>query len=255
MKRFASAALPLLLVLSSALFAQAPTQINYQGVVMNQAGHYPDTTLAISFAVYDDPVLSNVIWSETQTHVQVVDGLFEVRLGSVTPLYASVFEGTQRWLGITIGADTEIFPRTRLVSVPYSLKVATIDGSQGGVVSGELIVGDKLTVGENANNLGKSAVTIGEGNISEGDYSASLGGQYNSATGHFSGAVAGSGNIASGQNSFIGGGLANYAEGFAAFIAGGNANNAVGMFSVAMGNQARALHDGSVVISANDCPT
>lgn len=245
----------LLLILAVSASAQIPTTINYQGLLMTDDGNYPDTSVFITFTIYDAPAEGTALWSETQTNVIVEEGLFEVRLGASSPLSISVFSGTERWLGITVGTDAELFPRIKLVSVPYSFKVSTIDGASGGVIQGELTVVEKLTVGEGATNDSKGGVVIGEGNYADADYCSILGGQYNASTAPFGTIIGGAGNQVSAQYGFVGGGLSNIAEGFGSFVAGGNANYATGLYSFAAGNQARALHDGSMVLSANDCPT
>ena len=154
-----------------------------------------------------------------------------------------------------VGLGPEIFPRVQLVAVPYAMKVATVDGSAGGTLDGEVTITEKLAVGENSSNEGKGAVAIGEENVADYDYSAVMGGQYNEARAHYASVVGGSGNIINGQYGFIGGGLANIVDGFGGFVAAGNSNYAIGDFSFAVGNQARALHNGSIVLAANDCPT
>ncbi|MCK4823635.1 hypothetical protein KA005_48230, partial [bacterium] len=56
-------------------------------------------------------------WGEGQS-TTVTNGLFNVILGVVIPLSDTVFSGGDRYLGITVGADPEISPRTLLTSVP-----------------------------------------------------------------------------------------------------------------------------------------
>ncbi len=244
-----------LFFLAAAVAAQVPSSINYQGLLMNNLGSYPDTTVFLTFSIYDAPFDGNVIWSESQLGIVIEDGLFEVRLGSNTPLSASVFSDVNRWLGITVGTSPEISPRIQLVTVPYAFKVSTIDGASAGTINGEVLITDKITVGEGSVNAGKSSIAIGEGQSAQADYSAVIGGQYNEATGDFACIFGGAGHQALGEYSFIAGGLSNIASGFGSFVAGGNSNYAIGDYSFAAGNQARANHEGSIVLSANACPT
>jgi hypothetical protein len=55
--------------------------------------------------------------------VTTTDGLFAVNLGQapMTALDPTLFADSLLWLGISVGADPEISPRTRLVSAPYSI--------------------------------------------------------------------------------------------------------------------------------------
>jgi hypothetical protein len=53
-------------------------------------------------------------------------------------------------LGITIGtygADPEQIPRTRLVTVPYSFRTATVDGASGGTIAGDIHTTGKVGIG------------------------------------------------------------------------------------------------------------
>jgi hypothetical protein len=63
------------------------------------------------------------LWSETQSAVSVVRGIFSINLGSVSAL-ALPFDQPY-WLGVSIGADAELAPRTPLTSSPYALNVRT----------------------------------------------------------------------------------------------------------------------------------
>jgi hypothetical protein len=77
----------------------------------------------MEFAIYQDSVGVVPLWNETHASVEIVDGLFWVKLGSLTPVPTSLFDGSQLWLGITISPDlTELAPRQPLVTVPYGFK-------------------------------------------------------------------------------------------------------------------------------------
>ncbi len=109
-------------------------------------------------------------------------------------------------------------------------------------------------VGNGYNNKasGKFA-TIGGGrsHLATGKRSAILGGYDNGAGGENAGVGAGQHNYAGGNHSFVGGGDNDTASGHFSCIPGGTFNKASGNVSFAAGNRAHALHNGSVVISAN----
>ncbi|UCE08431.1 MAG: hypothetical protein JSW07_10585, partial [bacterium] len=86
--------------------------------------------VSIQFKIYDSETNGNVLWSETQS-VSVVDGLFSVLLGSVTPIQLSVFNGDDRYLALQVGNDSEMAPRNRLVSVGYSFRASDSDKLDG----------------------------------------------------------------------------------------------------------------------------
>ncbi|MFH2049035.1 MAG: hypothetical protein ABIJ12_06285 [bacterium] len=131
-----------IMILSSAVFAAVPNTITYQGRLTNSSGEPIDTTVSMVFSICDDSAAQVCIWGEVITDVEVVNGLFTVNLGSMTPL-THVFDDENRWLHVTVGSPGEaIEPPIKLRSVPYAFRVATIDGADGGFVSGYLEVED-----------------------------------------------------------------------------------------------------------------
>lgn len=125
----------LLLVVASIALADVPPLMNYQGYLTDESGEPLDTAISMIFTIYDDPDAGAVWWTETIDSVIVVNGLFNVTLGYVSALSDTVFSGATRFLGITVGLDPEIYPRTELVAVPWAFRVATVDGARGGVIN------------------------------------------------------------------------------------------------------------------------
>jgi hypothetical protein len=74
----------------------------------------------LTFSIYSVSTGGTNIWTESHSGIVVEDGLFSIMLGSDTPIPSSVFEGAERYLGIKVGADPELTPRTRLTSVGYA---------------------------------------------------------------------------------------------------------------------------------------
>jgi len=109
-------------------------------------------TRNMTFAIYTVETGGTDAWTETQNNVPIADGLFNVLLGSVNPIQPSVFDGENRWLGVTIVGDPEIAPRHRLVSVGYAMTannlegVVTVDTPTGNVGIGTTSPGAKLDV-------------------------------------------------------------------------------------------------------------
>lgn len=136
----------LLLAMSIASSAAVPPMISYQGKLMQPSGApVPDGTYSIQFAIYDDPAsieLAHKLWGETNANVQVKGGLFSVLLGSVTPLPPSIFDGSDRWFGVKVGADPEMTPRQKIASVGFAVKAGSADIAasvpNGAITTGEL---------------------------------------------------------------------------------------------------------------------
>src|SRR4030066_1638542 len=98
-----------------------PQLINFQGQLKNNSGSpLVNDTLAVEFKIYDDASAGNVKWSEVDTVITDANGLFTILLGKKTPVPDSVFNDSLRWLGIKVGSDAEISPRSQLSSVGYS---------------------------------------------------------------------------------------------------------------------------------------
>lgn len=133
-----------LLILITSAVASGPGMINYQGFLSDSEGDPATGTFDLTFKIYDAGTGDNIIWQETHSAVSVIDGKFSVILGDGTPpmaITSDVFESSDRWLGVSVGEDAEISPRTRLVSVPYSHHVKTIEGADAGTIGGILAVG------------------------------------------------------------------------------------------------------------------
>ena len=108
--------------------------IAYQGRLANSAGAPITATLSMSFRLYSAVTGGTPLWSEQwsgSNGVKVSDGLFNVMLGSLTPIPQSVITGNANlFLGITVGTDDEMTPRVQLGSVPFAVQALTVpDGS------------------------------------------------------------------------------------------------------------------------------
>lgn len=232
--------LAVLLLASASAQAAVPQLINYQGRLTNDAGDALDTTVTMVFSICDAPTLGGVFWQETQTSVTVVGGLFNVLLGSVEPLHDSVFRFPDRYLGVKVGGDPELTPRTRLVSVAYSDRASTVDGASGGSITSQVAIG---TFHETS---GPGAFVSGDHNAATGDHATVSGGEYNKARGRFAtvgggGAAApGDSNLALGDYSTIAGGYRHLTSGQFSTIGGGDDQTASGNWSTISGGKDNA---------------
>jgi hypothetical protein len=120
----------LILLAFSLSQAQVPQVINYQGMLTDAGGTALNGSFVIEFKIYDAPTAGTALWTETQT-VAVTAGLFDVLLGSVTPIPYTVFDGSDKYLSLKVGADPEMTPRKRLVSVGYALRAYNADKVDG----------------------------------------------------------------------------------------------------------------------------
>jgi len=222
-------------ILAASAFAAVPQQINYQGYLTDTGGNAMDTTVAMTFKLYTDSTAGTQLWTETRPSVSVAGGLFNVRLGQLTALGDAVFNNAQVWLGITVGGNSEMTPRSRIVSVGYSYRVGTVDGASGGTVSSDLIVEGRGNFGSGNVNTGASAFVAGQNDTASGDYSSVGGGYSNCATAGYSVVGGGQYNTASGDYSTVGGGGYNAADGNLSTVGGGQFNDASGDYATVCG--------------------
>ena len=109
-------------LLSAVASAGVPGLISYQGTLMDDAGAALDTTVAMTFSIYDDSTAGTQLWTETQSAIVVDNGIFNVLLGSVNAIQDTVFNGPGRWLAVQVGGDPELTPRQRMASVAYAMR-------------------------------------------------------------------------------------------------------------------------------------
>ncbi|TET23514.1 MAG: hypothetical protein E3J71_01895 [Candidatus Stahlbacteria bacterium] len=102
-----------LFVLALAAWA-TPNLVSYQGK-LDKDGEPFSGEASMNFALYESKDATTSFWEETQT-VIVVDGIFNVLLGSVNELPALPTDGC--WLEVTI--DSDVLPRQQITSVPYA---------------------------------------------------------------------------------------------------------------------------------------
>jgi hypothetical protein len=119
-----------IVMVSTAVLAEVPGLINYQGTLTDEYGVALDTTVAMTFSIYTDSIGGSQVWTETQSAVGVNSGIFNVLLGRVNAISDTVFNDPSRWLGIQVGGDAELQPRQRMAAVAYALRSA--DGGSDG---------------------------------------------------------------------------------------------------------------------------
>ncbi len=106
--------------------AASTSTISYQGRLADSSGNpVTNAGLGMKFRLYNAATGGSALWTETYSGVPVNGGLFHVLLGSVTPIPASLFSSNSTlYLGITVGADTEMTPREQLASAPYAMQAS-----------------------------------------------------------------------------------------------------------------------------------
>ncbi|MEM7531664.1 MAG: hypothetical protein AAF639_05795 [Chloroflexota bacterium] len=109
-----------------ATHAPSTSIIPYQGRLADADGNPLSATVDMRFRLYDTAEGGTPLWAEAWTDangVQVTDGMFNVMLGSMTPISATVMnENSSLFLGLAAGDDDEMTPRVQLGSVPFAMQ-------------------------------------------------------------------------------------------------------------------------------------
>jgi len=121
---FAAAIVSVLIALTSPTFASVPQAVNYQGVLKSSAGTPVTGTVQMQFSLYTSETSTAPVWSEVTPTVSVANGRYSVVLGNVTPINLPF--DVQYYLGVKVGADSEMLPRQPLTSAAYALRAATV---------------------------------------------------------------------------------------------------------------------------------
>ncbi|MDC3981315.1 hypothetical protein [Polyangium jinanense] len=127
-RRWLTAALLAGSVSMAAMHAHAavPVTITNQGRLFDADDAPINGSLTVTFAIYDAANAQTPLWSE-EHKVDFDEGFYSVSLGSIVP-FDKLFDGSVRYLGITIESDPELQPRAPIQSVPYALLANDVNG-------------------------------------------------------------------------------------------------------------------------------
>lgn len=118
----------LILSLSNLSLAQVPHTIAYQGYIAESSTGAPisDGTHALTVTFYETLTGGTPVYSESAS-VLVVRGLFNMMIGTSTPIPQSVAFDKQYFVGVAVDGGAELVPRTALGSVPYAFRAGVAD--------------------------------------------------------------------------------------------------------------------------------
>jgi hypothetical protein len=143
-----------------ALATAAPITVQHQARLLDASGQPVQGEVTLLAGVYPDGSTSTPLWSETFTATPQ-DGYVSLVLGTNAagnPLQDSVFDGSARYVGLTIGGSA--MPRQLIATVPsavFASRAATADVATS-VAGGTLSLTGPLTLGDSA---GDTCATAG----------------------------------------------------------------------------------------------
>ena len=104
-------------------YTQVPKTISYQGVSTDDNGNaVANGSYKLKFELYTTPNNGIISWQETHENIPVINGVFNVVLGSINPLDIPFDEPYS--LAISINDGDRLEPFTPLTAAPYSLGLA-----------------------------------------------------------------------------------------------------------------------------------
>ena len=148
--------------------AQVPQTMGYQGLLTDGAGVVvADASYSVTFKIYDMLTGGSLLWTEVHATVSTVNGVFNVILGSMTPLTIA-FDKTL-YLEITVGANV-LTPRIELTGSPYALNArGIVTDASGNVGIGTVSPGTPLAIRGNGgiNDVGITQNQVGTASTME----------------------------------------------------------------------------------------
>ncbi len=139
--------------------AQVPQQISYQGRLTDSTGTPLDTVVTLNFVIFGDSAGTQQLWREEHPSVTVANGLFDILLGSITPIEPNVFDGHKRWLGMQVNGGPETDPLIPMVSVGYAYRAGIADTATYALNGGSLWLLTGNDIYYNNGNVGIGTAT------------------------------------------------------------------------------------------------
>ncbi|MCQ9206778.1 MAG: hypothetical protein NG740_02710 [Omnitrophica bacterium] len=101
-----------------------PKVLRFQGILRDNTvgGALLDGDFNLAFRLYDVVEGGIPLWQEEHYNVLIENGLLDVELGNDTSFGNLAFD-IGYWLGVEVGSDGEMYPRFKLTSVPYAIKM------------------------------------------------------------------------------------------------------------------------------------
>lgn len=121
-------------------FAAPLSQLSYQGRLTNNAGNpVSNGTYGILFSIYTQDNGGTAVWSETQ-NITTKNGIFSAILGASNAINLDFNSANKYYLGIKVGTDSEMSPRTQIGAAPLAINSKYLNGSQGGTGANNLLL-------------------------------------------------------------------------------------------------------------------
>jgi hypothetical protein len=140
----------------------APRLLPYQGRLLRADGSPETGAPWLTFRIYGARDATTPLWTEAQS-VPLTNGFYAVFLGSVSVFPDALFDGHDRWLGVTVGDGAELTPRQQLASVAYAVtatnayRAASADQAASAALAARATLADRATSADYAQRAATAA--------------------------------------------------------------------------------------------------
>jgi hypothetical protein len=100
------AVLVLSMLATTAALAQVPGRVSFQGLLLDAAGNPVNGSANLAFGIFAAATGGAALWTESHPGVAAVDGIYDVELGSTTPLTPALLTGGARYLEVSVSGAT-----------------------------------------------------------------------------------------------------------------------------------------------------
>jgi len=138
----------------------SPSTISYQGTLSTAGGTAVNASVGLIFRLYNVQSGGSALWTETHTGVPVANGLFNVLLGSITPISSSVWDNSTVFLGVQVEGDSaELSPREMVSAVPMAMMTTNLTIPDGNITTAKISDGavTNIKIADGAITSGKIA--------------------------------------------------------------------------------------------------
>jgi hypothetical protein len=135
--------------------AAVPSRVTHQGRLFDANDAPIDDTLSMTFKLYDAQGVA--VWTESHS-VTFTDGYYAVELGSMSPLDSATLGANGLMLGVQVGSDPELTPRSRINGVPFAL---VAKDAVGEIHPTAIFIGDQPVVDASGQWIGSPTGLVG----------------------------------------------------------------------------------------------
>src|SRR5437867_772465 len=126
-----------------------PDVLQYQGRLTDAAGKPLNDRVKVTFALYTEADGGSPLWTQRFENLALDNGRFNVLLGGDAAPFGTVLSdeiagGSDLYLGIQVGQDSEMTPRQQIASVVYSLHAGFADSTEHATESEHAATADEV---------------------------------------------------------------------------------------------------------------